>query len=441
MKQKLLAILLLVVMCTSMFSVALAEDYTIKVLTIWSDTNPSDVGPTFRRVVEDFCNTHEGYNFEYEFVQQFETASKLSVLIASNDVPDIFIYEPGSAMNEMIDNGVVVNLSQSMEQLGLDLNELYSESGLAVMHSVSDYPDLYYVCNGLAGEALWYNKTIFEENGLEVPETWEGLMALCDKLLELGIQPIALPNEAQWPMTRWIGLYSARLGGHDAHLRASTNDGIRFDDPIFVEAATKIQEMCQKGYFGKGFNALTQDDGYALFLNGKAAMLYQGTWGLNNFRSADVAAGQLSQDQIGHFNPGYIEGSVISPEEVSATAGVLTSMAICFGKDRFDQGTNHEFLKFFFENYGNYLVEDGFTSPFSPDYLTATYKEVDPMLEAYQDILATTKYSTLWFEAKMNTEVSSVALENAQLLGEGSMTPEQYCAELAAAVDARMVAE
>lgn len=438
MNRKLIALFLLVSLCLGLCSVASAEDkYTIKVLTIWSDTDDGDVGPTIVRILDEFCATHEGFDYEYEYCQQFETAAKLAVLVASNDVPDLFVYEPGSAMNELIDNDVMVNLSEHFQDLGLDLEEVYSPAAIGALHSVSEYDDIYYVCNGLSGEAVWYNKPMFEEYGLEVPQTWDELEALCDKLLELGIQPFALPNDAQWPMTRWIMMYAARLAGYDVHLRASVNDGIRFDDDVFIQAATKIQEMCQKGYFGQGFNALTQDDGYAMFLNGKCAMLYQGTWGIANFRAANVEAGELSAEEIGHFNPGYIEGSPISPEEVAATVAICPNMGICVGKERFDQGTNHEFLKYFFTHYGDYCIEDGFTCPYNDDFLTVHYDENDLFMQYYTEIINSAKYSTLWNEAMMTTEISNICLENAQLLGEGAMSPEQFCSELAAAVDAR----
>ena len=45
------------------------------------------------------------------------------------------------------------------------------------------------------------------------------------------------------------------------------------------------------------------------------------------------------------------------------------------------------------------------------------------------------KYPTLWFEAKMDAATQDIAQYNAQLLAEGTMTPEEYCEQLAASVD------
>lgn len=36
-------------------------------------------------------------------------------------------------------------------------------------------------------EGILYNKTYFEESGLEMPDTWEDFLGPCDRICELGI--------------------------------------------------------------------------------------------------------------------------------------------------------------------------------------------------------------------------------------------------------------
>ena len=51
---------------------------------------------------------------------------------------------------------------------------------------------------GLSGCDIFYNKTIFAELGLEVPETIDELEDVCAKLKENGITPFSLANASKW---------------------------------------------------------------------------------------------------------------------------------------------------------------------------------------------------------------------------------------------------
>jgi hypothetical protein len=68
-------------------------------------------------------------------------------------------------------------------------------------------------------------------------------------------------------------------------------------------------------------------------------------------------------------------------------------------------------------------------------YVTTEELEYSPTQQIIVDQLQESLYPTLWFEAKMDSASTDVALENAQLLAEGTMTPEEYCERLASSVD------
>ena len=427
----LLAILMFLMMVPAM---ADAPNYTIKVLTIWSEENEREDGSLIYKILEDYCATHEGFDFEYEYGEQFDMPSKLSILIASNDVPDIFIYEDGGALDALVERDAIVNLSQDFEKLGYTLEQVYNPAALSAKHALSSYDDIYSLPHRMTMEGIWYNKAIFEQYGLEVPTTWSQLEEVCDTLLENGVQPFALAGLTKWTITRWIMNYATRLAGYDVHLRASTNDGISFNDPIFVEAAAKTQEMFQKGYFGKGYNSI--NDAAPIFLGGQAAMYYMGSWAMNTF--AANLEGNIPAEDIGFFFVPGIEGAAVSLEEASKINAISTNMAICFGKSKFDEGTNNDFLKYFIEQFGNMQTEIGAYSTYREDFLTVQPDKSSPMSQLFYSVMDQAEYATLWFEAKMDTACTDVALENSQLLAEGSMSPEEYCDRLAEAVNERM---
>ena len=52
-------------------------------------------------------------------------------------------------------------------------------------------------------EALYYNKTFFEKNGLSVPTTWDEMEAVCARIKEIdpACVPLGYDSEANWFIT------------------------------------------------------------------------------------------------------------------------------------------------------------------------------------------------------------------------------------------------
>lgn len=57
---------------------------------------------------------------------------------------------------------------------------------------------------GVDYEGVLYNKTYFEENNLEVPETWDEFMALCDQIKGLGVTPLYEGINGTWHTQSWV---------------------------------------------------------------------------------------------------------------------------------------------------------------------------------------------------------------------------------------------
>lgn len=57
---------------------------------------------------------------------------------------------------------------------------------------------------GIDYEGVLYNKTFFEENNLEVPETWDEFIALCDQIKELGVYPLYEGINGTWHTQSWV---------------------------------------------------------------------------------------------------------------------------------------------------------------------------------------------------------------------------------------------
>ena len=90
---------------------------------------------------------------------------------------------------------------------------------------------------------VWYSPSVFEENGYEIPETWDDLVALSDQMVDDGIKPwcagIESGEATGWTTTDWLEDVVLRDAGPDAY-DDWVNHEIPFDDPAIVGALDRV---------------------------------------------------------------------------------------------------------------------------------------------------------------------------------------------------------
>src|SRR5690625_5649365 len=103
---------------------------------------------------------------------------------------------------------------------------------------------------------IFYNKAIFEEYGLEEPQTLEELNEVVASLNENGVNPIALGNKDAWTGSMWYMYLANRLGGDEDVITQEINREISFDDLALYQAAEKVRKLVDANSFTPGFNGL-----------------------------------------------------------------------------------------------------------------------------------------------------------------------------------------
>ncbi|HPY93971.1 MAG TPA: extracellular solute-binding protein, partial [Clostridia bacterium] len=131
-------------------------------------------------------------------------------------------------------------------------------------------------------QIVYYNKTIFEENGLAVPATFEELLNVCQALKDKGIEPLANGIASNWDILEcvFLGMLPNYVGG--AANRALYEAGEKkMNDEAFVKALTDFAALSK--FLPEGFEALANEDGPGMFGMGRAAMFIDGSWTVGMF--------------------------------------------------------------------------------------------------------------------------------------------------------------
>jgi raffinose/stachyose/melibiose transport system substrate-binding protein len=197
-----------------------------------------------------------------------------------NRAPDVITLNANASYGQLAKAGVFHDFSDDplLDTINPAVQEILSELG----NAEGEVNGLGYVNNA---DGIIYNRAIFAEQGLEVPETWDELIAVCEQLQAAGIAPFSASLAESWTvMPSWnaIGAYAAQDGFFDTMREEGENVGpnsaVSFEKN-FADTMTKQAELF--GYAQDGARGASYDESSAIFANGEAAMMMQGIWALS----------------------------------------------------------------------------------------------------------------------------------------------------------------
>ncbi|WP_188456607.1 ABC transporter substrate-binding protein [Virgibacillus oceani] len=261
----------------------------------------------------------------------------LATRMQGDDPPSTFQVHGGDELNE----GWVA--ADKMEPL----NDFYEENGWMdkfpeeLIDLVSKDGNIYSVPVDIhRGNVIFYNMKVFEENGIEVPTTFDEFFAAADKLKEAGVTPLALGDKEAWTATQIFENVLLGVLGPDDYKKLFEGE-IGFDDERVKEAAEKFGKMLD--YINEDHASRNWQDSAQLVANGEAAMLNMGDWAKGYF-SNDLEL-ETNKD-FGYFEFPATDGSfaiitdtfglpkgIENPDDVKEFLKVLGSVE---GQDAFN---------------------------------------------------------------------------------------------------------
>ncbi|MEV7251035.1 ABC transporter substrate-binding protein [Streptomyces cyaneofuscatus] len=349
-----------------------------------------------------------------ETVPQASLDQKLQLLAGQDALPAQFAAGNAPALTKQLaESGKVANLDLELERLGVfDDLEPAAVSTIKALYDgkVQTLPYEYNI------EGIFYNKKIFKEKGIEVPGTWDELIAASDKLNNKGVQPFAASGQQGWPITRLISGYLYRSLGPGA--LADVNTGLaQLTEPEYVKAAEEIAALGKKGYFGKGVGSIDYDTAMNQFLTGKSAMFYMGSWALANI--SDPRQNKVGADNVGFMPFPAVTGGAGSADQYPSNVG----LAVTLGSKNFDKKTD-AWVRCIAKNYGSTALKDhGSISGFK---VNTPVKDANEVTTTVRKTISSSQQNVLWFEAFFSTKATTASQTNAAGLVTGSVSPKQF---------------
>ena len=125
-----------------------------------------------------------------------------------------------------------------------------------------------------------YDKKLWQDNGWNVPKTWDDFLSLCETIKTTSdIAPITQDAGVDFYNDMWNYQIMEKLNGPGSIMAAAEDKtGEKWEDPSFKKAIEMERELFDKGYFVEGCSGFTWPQGQTLVASREAAMELCGSW-------------------------------------------------------------------------------------------------------------------------------------------------------------------
>ena len=228
----------------------------------------------FRELVADYNSTHS------DVTVVMDSSSNLQAGFLRGNPPDLGLFNYSMDMARFMERGALSDLSDMPE-------------ADRIVPEVQDLVDQYATYPGrtsvlpysVMAASVIYNKAIFEQNSLEVPTTYDELIAVCDALTAAGVTPFYGTFKDPWTVAQ--GWFDYTVGGEvdvaeffdelrDQGTDVGPDSAVSFEKD-FAEPVDRMQQLIDS-YANSDASAKGYGDGNLAFAQGEAAMYFQGPW-------------------------------------------------------------------------------------------------------------------------------------------------------------------
>ncbi|AQP47184.1 hypothetical protein BW730_06315 [Tessaracoccus aquimaris] len=261
---------------------------------------------------------------------------------------------------------------------------------------------------------VFYNKSIFADNGVEVPTTWTEFVSVLDTLKGKGVTPYGIGGKDTWPAG--LIMLGAAAGvlptledkqGLAADLwinKAKLDEGPSLE---ILEKTEKVFQYAQPNFAGTGY-----DDLPGQFANGTFAMMSDGTW---NTTTIQTAVGDK-------FEIGYFPFPASDDAAANKTVNGKIELQMAIPTSSKNKQAALAWMDFFSEkeNYQKFLETTGFSSA-QPNMATSGFlEEIAPYTGTFETV-----WGQVWIANNKAGQDAAYPFNYPALAPLGTSTPQQ----------------
>ncbi|MCJ7842315.1 sugar ABC transporter substrate-binding protein [Lederbergia sp. NSJ-179] len=233
--------------------------------------------PGMEKIAEEFMNKNPNIHVKVQVIPWDQYWTKLEASANGQTLPDVF-WMHGSEAHRYMKADVLLDITDSYKKVEgnfpEDLVDLYSYDG-----------NNYGIPKDVSTVGLWYNKQIFDENGIAYPDEswdWDKFKEVAKQLTDSdkGIYGFAASNDTE------VGYYNA-IFQNEGNVISDDKTKSELNSPATQEALQWWGDFSLKDKSSPSIVEFAENNVRSLFLSGKIAMIYDGSWMYGEYSSND----------------------------------------------------------------------------------------------------------------------------------------------------------
>ncbi len=234
-----------------------------------------------------------GIDVTWEGTGEFE--AQLNVLVQGGNAPDLATIPQPGLLQRFAQAGQVIEPPESVVN---NAEEFYPEE----LREYGTVDGTFYAAplSTNVKSFVWYSPKMFTQRGYQVPETWDDMLALSDRMIADGIKPwcagVESGDATGWPATDWLEDAMLREAGVDTYDRW-VNHEVPFNAPEVVSALDRAGGILKnENYVNAGFGGVNSivtvpfQEGGLPILQGQCGLHKQASFYSNNWPEGTVVA-------------------------------------------------------------------------------------------------------------------------------------------------------
>lgn len=360
----------------------------------------------YAKVKESFPNV----TIEFESEPQ-DGGQTIKTRAATGNLPDILLADSGT-ISILAESGSIIALDDYINQL--NYKDKLVQGAIQTCLTSPDGHIYEFPIGGVSPILWYYNKSIFEQNGVKLPTNYDELLQAVKAFREKGVTPMAIFGKEPWPLGALFDSFALKENPKGVY-GLSLGEG-KASDAAYTNATNKLAALIDAGIFQEGSTNADFDTASAIFEEGQCAMFLNGSWYITD---ADAALGEKLG--VFEFYPTSDAGKEDQNKYAMAGGGDTCGLTITTNAADPDLCAQVAAVYAYNRELAEYQINNSVTVPVKTEGIQ-TNNPLSPASEQLLQMIPNLAYESKFLHTLANTEFATSFTEEMQklLVGESA---------------------